>query len=118
MEYFIKEQLKGSDIEPCLEFVHFGLTSQDINNAAQPMMLHDAIEYVWRPMLERVINEIETRAHEWAKIFMLARTHGQPASPTTLGKEMKVFSYRLRQQLDLLAAIPQSVKFGGATQAI
>lgn len=115
VEYFIKEQLKGSDIEPCLEFVHFGLTSQDINNTAQPMMLHDAIEYVWRPMLERVINEIETRAHEWANIPMLARTHGQPASPTTLGKEMKVFSYRLRQQLDLLATIPQSVKFGGAT---
>lgn len=115
VEYFIKEQLKGSDIEPCLEFVHFGLTSQDINNTSQPMMLRDAIENVWRPLLEQVIEEIEQRAKDWAEIPMLARTHGQPASPTTLGKEMKVFSYRLRQQVELLNAIPQSVKFGGAT---
>lgn len=115
VEYFIKERLLGTDIEPSLEFVHFGLTSQDINNTAQPMMLRDALLYVWSPLLEEVVTEIEHRAEEWADVPMLARTHGQPASPTTLGKEMKVFAYRLRQQMELLATIPQSVKFGGAT---
>lgn len=115
VEYFIKEQLKDSDLDDVLEFVHFGLTSQDINNTAQPMMLRDALEKYWIPLLEQVIAQIEHYAEEWKEIPMLARTHGQPASPTTLGKELKVFAYRLTQQLHLLRQVPQSVKFGGAT---
>lgn len=115
VEYFIKEQLKDSDLDDVLEFVHFGLTSQDINNTAQPMMLRDALEKYWIPLLEQVIARIEHYAEEWKEIPMLARTHGQPASPTTLGKELKVFAYRLTQQLSLLRQVPQSVKFGGAT---
>lgn len=115
VEYFIKEQLKDSDLDDVLEFVHFGLTSQDINNTAQPMMLRDALEKYWIPLLEQVIAQIEHYAEDWKEIPMLARTHGQPASPTTLGKELKVFAYRLTQQLSLLRQVPQSVKFGGAT---
>ena len=115
VEYFIKEKLAGSDLDEDIEFVHFGLTSQDINNTAQPLMLHDALLEVFLPKLREVIGEIEARAEEWKEIPMLARTHGQPASPTKLGKEMKVFSYRLSEQLRLLEAVPQSVKFGGAT---
>lgn len=115
VEYFIKEKLRDSDLEEDLEFVHFGLTSQDINNTAQPLMLHDALGEVFLPKLREVIGEIESRAEEWKGIPMLARTHGQPASPTMLGKEMKVFSYRLTEQLRLLESVPQSVKFGGAT---
>ncbi|MDO5035733.1 MAG: adenylosuccinate lyase [Porphyromonas sp.] len=115
VEYFIKERMSDDQYSKVLEFVHFGLTSQDINNTAQPMMLHDALKEVWLPKLEQVIGEIEQRAEEWREIPMLARTHGQPASPTTLGKEMKVFAYRLRNQVALLKAVPQSVKFGGAT---
>lgn len=115
VEYFIKEQLKDSDLDDVLEFVHFGLTSQDINNTAQPMMLRDALEKYWIPLLEQVIAQIEHYAEEWREIPMLARTHGQPASPTTLGKELKVFAYRLTQQLSLLRQVPQTVKFGGAT---
>lgn len=115
VEYFIKEKLQGSDLAEDLEFVHFGLTSQDINNTAQPLMLHNALEEVFLPKLREVIKEIDKRAEEWKDIPMLARTHGQPASPTKLGKEMKVFSYRLTEQLNALKAVPQSVKFGGAT---
>lgn len=115
VEYFIKEKLNHEKYETVLEYVHFGLTSQDINNTSQPMMLRDALQDVWRPLLVKIIELIEDRANEWKEIPMLARTHGQPASPTTLGKEMKVFSYRLRQQLEQFDAIPQSVKFGGAT---
>lgn len=115
VEYFIKEKLSDKKYQSVLEFVHFGLTSQDINNTAQPMMLRDGIQEVWRPLLTEVIELIEAKAEEWRSIPMLARTHGQPASPTTLGKEMKVFSYRLHQQLELMDTIPQSVKFGGAT---
>ena len=115
VEYFIKEKLKGSDLDADLEFVHFGLTSQDINNTAQPLMLHDALEEVFLPKLREVVAEINVRAEEWKEIPMLARTHGQPASPTKLGKEMRVFAYRLEEALKLLEAVPQSVKFGGAT---
>lgn len=115
VEYFIKEKLTHEKYQEILEFVHFGLTSQDINNTAQPMMLRDGLLDVWRPLLEDIIELIEEKAEAWKEIPMLARTHGQPASPTTLGKEMMVFSYRLHQQLELLDAIPQSVKFGGAT---
>ena len=115
VEYFIKEKLVDEVYAPVLEYVHFGLTSQDINNTSQPMMLRDAIQDVWRPLLVEIIGKIEEKAEEWKDIPMLARTHGQPASPTKLGKEMYVFVYRLRKQLELLDSIPQSVKFGGAT---
>lgn len=115
IEYFIKERLRDEKYAPVLEFVHFGLTSQDINNTSQPMMLRDALEDVWCPMLEEIINQLTERANEWREIPMLARTHGQPASPTTLGKEIYVFVYRLSEQLKLLQSVPQSVKFGGAT---
>lgn len=115
VEYFIKEKLDQQIYAPILEYVHFGLTSQDINNTAQPLMLRDGIQDIWRPALVEVIEKIEEKANEWQDIPMLARTHGQPASPTKLGKEMYVFVYRLRKQLELLDSIPQSVKFGGAT---
>lgn len=115
VEYFIKEKLVDEVYAPVLEYVHFGLTSQDINNTSQPMMLRDAIQDVWRPLLMEIIGKIKEKAEEWKDIPMLARTHGQPASPTKLGKEMYVFVYRLRKQLELLDSIPQSVKFGGAT---
>lgn len=115
IEYFIKERLSDEKYAPVLEFVHFGLTSQDINNTAQPMMLRDALEDVWCPMLEEIIAELTEKANEWREIPMLARTHGQPASPTTLGKEIYVYVYRLSEQLKLLQSVPQSVKFGGAT---
>ncbi|MBR8703406.1 adenylosuccinate lyase [Porphyromonas levii] len=115
IEYFIKERLDHDKYTKVLEFVHFGLTSQDINNTAQPLMLHDALEEVWLPALEEIINEIEAKAEEWRDIPMLARTHGQPASPTTLGKELYVFVYRLKEQVKLFKMVPQSVKFGGAT---
>lgn len=115
VEYFIKERMSGEQYQAVLEYVHFGLTSQDINNTAQPMMLRDALQQVWLPKLEEVVTAIEARAEEWHSVPMLARTHGQPASPTTLGKEMKVFAYRLREQMKALLQVPQSVKFGGAT---
>lgn len=115
IEYFIKERLTDDEFAPVLEFVHFGLTSQDINNSAQPLALKEALHDEWRPKLEQVIHEIDARAKEWAGVPMLARTHGQPASPTTLGKEMKVFSYRLERQLALFDLVPQTIKFGGAT---
>ncbi len=115
VEYFIKERLKDSDLDDVLEFVHFGLTSQDINNTAQPMMLRDALHRYWLPLTDQLTARIRHYAEEWKDIPMLARTHGQPASPTTLGKEFRVFSYRLEQQLDALQKVPQSVKFGGAT---
>ncbi len=95
-----------------LEFVHFGLTSQDINNSAQPLALKEALHDQWRPRLDKVVHEINQRAEEWADIPMLARTHGQPASPTTLGKEMRVYGYRLERQLALLDLVPQTIKFG------
>lgn len=115
IEYFIKERLSDEKYAPVLEFVHFGLTSQDINNTSQPMMLRDALEDIWCPMLEEIIAELTEKANEWREIPMLARTHGQPASPTTLGKEIYVYVYRLSEQLKLLQSVPQSVKFGGAT---
>jgi len=102
-------------LEEYKEFVHFGLTSQDINNTAFPLMLKDSLEAVYLPMLESVIAALEARADEWDTIPMLAKTHGQPASPTRLGKEVRVFVYRLQQQLAQLRACPISAKFGGAT---
>lgn len=115
VEYFVKEKLETLGLHIAKEFVHFGLTSQDINNTATPMLVRHGIADVILPALTDVLNKIESQAQEWNNISLLAHTHGQPASPTRLGKEMKVFSERLRSQLEMLKAIPHSAKFGGAT---
>lgn len=116
VEYFIKERFdKLGGLEPYKEFVHFGLTSQDINNTAVPLSIKDALKEVYFPLLEELVTKLETYAEEWRDIPMLARTHGQPASPTRLGKEIEVFVYRLRRQMDVLKACPVTAKFGGAT---
>ena len=116
VEYFIKEkfdQLGG--LEAYKEFIHFGLTSQDINNTSIPLSIKESLEQIYFPLVEELIAQLKTYADEWAAIPMLAKTHGQPASPTRLGKEVMVFVYRLEQQLALLKAVPISAKFGGAT---
>ena len=115
VEYFLKEQFDALGLEQYKEFIHFGLTSQDINNTSVPMAVRDATERVFIPMLENVIAWLNEHATEWYDIPMLAKTHGQPASPTRLGKEIKVFAYRLEEQLKHLKAVPVSGKFGGAT---
>ena len=115
VEYFIKEKTDHFLAEKFHEFIHFGLTSQDINNTAVPLSLKEALDEVYYPGLEEVIRTLENYANEWMNIPMLAKTHGQPASPTRLGKEIMVFVYRLRQQEALLKATPISAKFGGAT---
>lgn len=115
VEYFIKSRLEEMGLGRYKEMVHFGLTSQDINNTALPMMLRDALEKVYYPSILRLVDELEQRARLWANIPMLARTHGQPATPTRLGKEINVFAYRIRTQLELLKAVPVTGKFGGAT---
>ena len=116
IEYFIKEEFDAiGGLDGFKEFIHFGLTSQDINNTAFPMMLKESLSEVYVPLLQRVIDALNERAKEWKDIAMLAKTHGQPASPTRLGKEVRVFAYRLEQQLSQLKAIPVSAKFGGAT---
>lgn len=116
VEYFIKEQFdRIGGLEWLKEFVHFGLTSQDINNTAFPLMLREALEEVYLPAFDRVVTKMDSLAREWAEVPMLARTHGQPASPTRMGKEIAVFVYRLRQQHAQLLAIPHTAKFGGAT---
>lgn len=115
VEYFLKEQFDALGLEQYKEFIHFGLTSQDINNTSVPMAVRDATERVFIPMLEDVIAWLNKHATEWYDIPMLAKTHGQPASPTRLGKEIKVFAYRLEEQLKQLKAVPVSGKFGGAT---
>jgi adenylosuccinate lyase len=115
VEYFIKEKLASTDLEERLEFIHFGLTSQDINNTAIPLSLRDAIEDVLLVELNEVISELNAFAMEWKDIPMLARTHGQPASPTRLGKELMVFADRLKEQYNSLIRVPFSAKFGGAT---
>lgn len=116
IEYFIKEEFdKIGGLEAYKEFIHFGLTSQDINNTAFPLMLKESLEKVYVPLLQEVIDAVNQRAEEWKEIPMLAKTHGQPASPTRLGKEVRVFGYRLEQQLKQLKAVPLSAKFGGAT---
>lgn len=116
VEYFIKEELdKIGDFEKYKEFIHFGLTSQDINNTSVPMMLAESLKEVYIPQVESIITKLEEYAEEWKAIPMLAKTHGQPASPTRLGKEVEVFAYRLRQQLEQLKHSPITVKFGGAT---
>jgi adenylosuccinate lyase len=115
VEYFIKEKLKKDDLDDFLEFIHFGLTSQDINNTSIPLLLKDVLNNCIYPELQASIHQIETLAHSWKTIPMLAKTHGQPASPTRLGKEFMVFVERLQNQLLLLNQIPYSAKFGGAT---
>lgn len=115
VEYFIKEKLKGSSVEPYLEFVHFGLTSQDINNTAIPLLLSDALDQEIVPLYRDVFMRLQELAAQWADVPMLARTHGQPASPTRLGKELLVFVERIEKQLQLLETLPTAAKFGGAT---
>jgi len=115
VEYFVKSLLENMGRQDILEYVHFGLTSQDINNTALPLMLREAISTVYLPQLEVIIKQIQSFAVEWAGIPMLAKTHGQPASPTSMGKEFKVYEERLQSQLSLLRALPIKAKFGGAT---
>lgn len=116
VEYFIKEQFdKIGGLEDYKEFIHFGLTSQDINNTSVPLSVKDALEKVYYPMIEELIAQLDAYAEEWATVPMLAKTHGQPASPTRLGKEIKVFVSRLQRQLDVLKTCPVTAKFGGAT---
>lgn len=115
VEYFIKEQFDKMGLSAHKEYIHFGLTSQDINNTSVPLSIKDCNEDVLLPLLNEIIDLINGRAEEWKQIPMLAHTHGQPASPTSLGKEFKVFAYRLEQQLAYFAMIPFNAKFGGAT---
>ena len=116
VEYFIKEQFDAiGGLEAYKEFIHFGLTSQDINNTSVPLSIKEALDEAYYPLLEKLIATLTQMANEWADIAMLAKTHGQPASPTRLGKELMVFVYRLQRQLDLLRACPITAKFGGAT---
>ena len=115
VEYFIKEKMEEMGMGEFKEFVHFGLTSQDINNTAIPYALKEAMNEVYVPQYNRVLEKLENLSAEWATIPMLARTHGQPASPTRLGKEVQVFVTRLKEQFNLLNDIPSAAKFGGAT---
>ena len=115
VEYFLKEKFDSLGLEKFKEFIHFGLTSQDINNTATPLMLKQGLEQVILPQLNQVVANLESLATDWEKIPMLAKTHGQPASPTRLGKEIQVFRVRLQNQLNLLAQVPYAAKFGGAT---
>ena len=115
VEYFLKENFDRLGLEQWKEFIHFGLTSQDINNTSVPMAVKDSINEVYLPLLQQVIDLLGRYADEWQDIPMLAKTHGQPASPTRLGKEIRVFAYRLAEQVKLLKAVPVSGKFGGAT---
>jgi adenylosuccinate lyase len=115
VEYLIKEKMEALGIDEQLEFVHFGLTSQDINNTATPLMMKEATEQVYLPVLNELIEKLKSLAEEWKEIPLLARTHGQPASPTRMGKEIMVFVERLEVQKNQLLAIPFSAKFGGAT---
>lgn len=116
VEYFIKEKFdKLGGLEPYKEFIHFGLTSQDINNTSVPLSIKEALQQVYYPLLEELIDQLKTYANDWKDVPMLAKTHGQPASPTRLGKEIMVFAYRLERQLAILKAAPLTAKFGGAT---
>ncbi|TNJ43452.1 adenylosuccinate lyase [Tamlana fucoidanivorans] len=115
VEYFIKEKFDELGLAEYKEFIHFGLTSQDINNTAIPLSIKEAINDVYVPEYTVVLNKLEALSKEWAQVSMLARTHGQPASPTRLGKEFEVFVTRLKEQFNLLNDIPSAAKFGGAT---
>ena len=116
VEYFIKEQLDAiGGFDDYKEFIHFGLTSQDINNTSVPLSLKEALEDIYYPQVEELINQLRAYAEEWKDVPMLAKTHGQPASPTRLGKEVMVYVYRLEEQLRQLRECPMTAKFGGAT---
>jgi adenylosuccinate lyase len=115
VEYFIKEKFDALNLQEYKEFIHFGLTSQDINNTATPYSIRDAVHDVYYPLLDELIEKLESLSNDWKDIPLLARTHGQPASPTRLGKEIQVYVYRLKTQLNLLKSVPCSAKFGGAT---
>ena len=121
VEYFIKEKIdalassKGVDLSTYKEFIHFGLTSQDINNTSVPLSVKEALEEVYYPMVEELIEQLNDYAEQWKNVAMLAKTHGQPASPTRLGKEIMVYVYRLEEQLRSLKDTPITAKFGGAT---
>ncbi|MBN1414383.1 MAG: adenylosuccinate lyase [Bacteroidales bacterium] len=115
VEYFLKEKFDSLNLSHFKEFIHFALTSQDINNTAIPLSLKDALQAVYYPLLEQVIAKLKTLASEWKEVAMLAYTHGQPASPTRLGKEINVFAERLEIQKNQLITVPFSAKFGGAT---
>lgn len=115
VEYFIKDKFNELGLEAYKEFIHFGLTSQDINNTAVPLSIKDAIGATYLPVYQELVTKLEALAKEWEHIPMLARTHGQPASPTRLGKEILVFVTRLKEQFNLLNDIPSAAKFGGAT---
>ncbi len=115
VEYFIKEHFKALEITPWQEFVHFGLTSQDINNTSQPIMLKEALENEYMPRLQEILSILRADALEWKDVTMLARTHGQPATPTRMGKEIEVFIARLEEQIRQLSQLTYPAKFGGAT---
>lgn len=115
VEYFLKEKFDLLDLKEHKEFIHFGLTSQDINNTAFPLMMRDSLNEVYYPCIDQIIEKLKYLSNEWLSIPMLARTHGQPASPTSLGKEIRVFVERIEAQLKQLKALPFSAKFGGAT---
>ncbi len=115
VEYFIKDKFGALGLEKSKEFIHFGLTSQDINNTAIPLSIKEALEEVYFPELEKLVEKLSDLSEEWKEIPMLARTHGQPASPTRLGKEIAVFVERIQAQKDILKEIPAAAKFGGAT---
>ena len=115
VEYFIKERMEKDGVGDAKEFVHFGLTSQDINNTAIPMSIKDALEKIYQPAIDSLLKNLEIFSSKWSSVPMLAKTHGQPASPTKLGKELYVFVERLNQQLETLKSITHAGKFGGAT---
>jgi adenylosuccinate lyase len=115
VEYFIKKEFDELGLTSFKEFIHFGLTSQDINNTATPLLQKEFLEKEFLPELNKLVSLLDSQVDQWKDIAMLARTHGQPASPTRLGKEIAVFSARIKKQLELLKAIPHSAKFGGAT---
>ncbi len=115
VEYFLKEKFDALNLVDYKEFIHLGLTSQDINNTSVPLSVKEAINKVYLPEMEALLQELQHSADEWRDVSMLAKTHGQPASPTRLGKEIMVFVYRLEQQLAQLKKVPVSAKFGGAT---
>ncbi len=115
VEYFIKEAFDYLQLQPYKEFIHFGLTSQDINNTAIPLSIKEAVQQVYLPALEQLLGKLRSLVVQWKEVPLLARTHGQPASPTRLGKEFEVFVIRMEQQLQTLIAVPYAAKFGGAT---
>jgi adenylosuccinate lyase len=115
VEYFLKKKFDELGLSDYKEFIHFGLTSQDVNNTAIPLSLKEAMTVVLTPAIQNIVTTLNKFSTEWAAIAMLARTHGQPASPTRLGKEIQVFAVRLQKQVELLETIPYSAKFGGAT---